>query len=153
MKGDWDTTNCPAERLELEITESGIVEDERASIAVIQRLRAMGIRIVMDDFGTERSSLVMLQKFPFDKIKIDRSFVFNVHENPERAAIIQATVLIGEAMSIPILVEGVEHRSELAFLRRARCNIVQGFIFGEPLQVDEARELAVIPIEYRRLWY
>lgn len=107
----------------------------------------------MDNFGTKRSLLMMLRTFPFDKIKHDRSFVFNVHETPEPAAIIQTTVLSGEAMSIPILAGGVEHRGEPAFLRRSRCNFVQGFIFGEPLQVGEARDLAAIPIEYRRLWF
>ncbi len=146
-------TGLDARRLELEITEASIIEDEENTLDVMHDLRSMGIRIAMDDFGTGYSSLAMLQKFPFDKIKIDRSFVIDVHENPERAAIIQATVLIGDAMSIPILVEGVESRDELSFLRRAKCNIIQGFIFGQPLVTEEVRDLTIIPEEFRRIWY
>ncbi len=144
-----EKTGLPARRLELEITEASIIEDEENTLGVMHKLRGMGIRIAMDDFGTGYSSLAMLQAFPFDKIKIDRSFVINVHENPERAAIIQATVLIGEAMAIPILVEGVEIREELTFLRRAKCHVVQGFIFGHPLEVEDVRKLAVIPDNLR----
>jgi len=145
-------TGMPASRLELEITEASIIDDEENTLSVMHELRSMGIRIAMDDFGTGFSSLAMLQKFPFDKIKIDRSFVIDVHENPERAAIIRATVLIGDAMSIPILVEGVEDRNELMFLRKAKCNIVQGFIFGKPLSTEEVRELAIIPDKFRAVW-
>lgn len=147
-----DETGLPANRLELEITEASIIEDEEATLEVMHRLRNMGIRIAMDDFGTGYSSLAMLQAFPFDKIKIDRSFVINVHENPDRAAIIQATVLIGEAMAIPVLVEGVENRDELTFLRRAKCHIVQGFIFGKPLDTQAVRKLALIPDQFRAVF-
>ena len=152
VEGILDKTGLPANQLELEITEASIIEDEENTLGVMHRLRKMGIKIAMDDFGTGYSSLAMLQAFPFDKIKIDRSFVIDVHENPERAAIIQATVLIGEAMAIPVLVEGVEQREELAFLRRAKCHIVQGYIFGKPLDVEEVRELALIPDKYRMVF-
>ncbi len=149
VQATLETTGLPASRLELEITEASIIEDEEATLDVMHRLRGLGIRIAMDDFGTGYSSLAMLQAFPFDKIKIDRSFVIDVHENPDRAAIIQATVLIGEAMAIPVLVEGVESREELTFLRRAKCHTVQGFIFGKPLDTQAVRKLAMIPDEFR----
>ena len=131
------------ERLELEITEASIIHDHAKTLAAMHQIKAMGVRIAMDDFGTGYSSLATLQTFPFDKIKIDRSFVTNVHTDDKRAAIIRATVMMCSAMNIPVLAEGVEYAEELAFLNSENCNEVQGFYFGKPLTQDEMRAITV----------
>lgn len=133
-------SRLPAERLELEITEASIIDDQVHTLKVMHRLKDMGIRIAMDDFGTGYSSLATLQAFPFDKIKIDRSFVRDVHEDDQRAAIVRSTLLLGAALEIPVLAEGVELEDELAFLKSENCNAVQGFYFGQPLSRDEMRK-------------
>ena len=103
----------------------------------MHKLQDMGISIAMDDFGTGYSSLAMLQAFPFNKIKIDRSFVQDVHTNAQRAAIVRSTLLLGTAFNIPVLAEGVEQKAELMFLRANKCDSVQGFYFGKPMSRDE----------------
>lgn len=129
-------------RLELEITEASIIDDKAHTLNVMHRLKAMGLRIAMDDFGTGYSSLATLQVFPFDKIKIDRSFVKDVHKDHQRAAIVRSTLLLGEALNIPVLAEGVEYEEELLFLQKENCQSVQGFYFGRPMKLEMARELA-----------
>ncbi|MEO1330133.1 MAG: EAL domain-containing protein [Pseudomonadota bacterium] len=128
-------------RLELEITEASIIDDQKNTLEVMHRLKAMGVRIAMDDFGTGYSSLASLRSFPFDKIKIDRSFVRDVHQNPQSSAIVRSTLLLGAALKIPILAEGVETEDELSFLSVEKCAEVQGFLFGKPLTVGEVRAL------------
>lgn len=125
------------ERLELEVTEASIIDDQVYTLKVMHKIKAMGVRIAMDDFGTGYSSLATLQAFPFDKIKIDRSFIQNVHLNHQSAAIVRSTLLLGEALNIPVLAEGVESDTELAFLKRERCGLVQGFFFGQPMRRSE----------------
>ncbi len=136
-----EATGLPSTRLELEITEASVIGDQAHTLRVIGRLRAMGIRIAMDDFGTGYSSLSMLQTIPFDKIKVDRSFITQVHNNPLRAAIVRSTLLIGTALKIPVLAEGVEDPEELAFLRAEGCDAVQGFYFGKPVGLDDVRAI------------
>ena len=133
-------TRLPPERLELEITEASIIDDAEHTLRVMHRLKVMGLRIAMDDFGTGYSSLAALQSFPFDKIKIDRSFVQDVHLNTQRAAIVRATVLIGKALEIPVLAEGAELEEEVDFLTKEGCGYVQGFYFGTPLPLDAVHE-------------
>jgi len=125
----------------LEITEASIIDDETHTLKIMHKLKAMGIRIAMDDFGTGYSSLSTLQSFPFDKIKIDRSFIQDVHFNEQRAAIVRSTLLLGAALNIPILAEGVEIESELNFLRSEKCNSVQGFFFGKPMNRAQVRQM------------
>lgn len=120
-------------RLELEITEASIIDDKQNTLAVMNRLKKMGVRIAMDDFGIGYSSLATLQTFPFDKIKIDRSFVSGVNRDAKRAAIVRATLLIGIAFDIPVLAEGVEDEDDLEFLIRENCHQAQGFFFGKPV--------------------
>ena len=131
------STRLHPSRLELEITEAGIIHDQTNTFDVMHRLQKMGIRIAMDDFGTGYSSLATLQAFPFDKIKIDKSFVQDLHKNKKRAAIVKATLLLAEAFNIPVLAEGVETEEELAFLNEIRCNTAQGFYFGKPMRLAE----------------
>ncbi|MFQ6553055.1 EAL domain-containing protein [Aestuariibius insulae] len=127
--------------LELEVTEASIIDDQEYTLKVMSRIKDMGVRIAMDDFGTGYSSLATLQAFPFDKIKIDKSFIRDVHINKQRAAIVRATILLGDALDVPILAEGVEVEDELSFLNNECCKFVQGFLFGQPMSVQQVREL------------
>lgn len=135
-------TGLDAGRLELEITEASIIDDQANALAVMHELKGMGIRIAMDDFGTGYSSLATLQAFPFDKIKIDRAFIDHVHAKPQRAAIVRSTLLLGSALRIPVLAEGVEKIEELDFLLAENCSEVQGFYFGKPMTTEDARIIA-----------
>ncbi|WP_375699306.1 putative bifunctional diguanylate cyclase/phosphodiesterase [Pseudophaeobacter sp. TrK17] len=140
-------TGLLPQRLELEITEASIIHDQAHTLKVMHKLKALGIRIAMDDFGTGYSSLSMLQTFPFDKIKIDRSFIQDVHKNPQRAAIVRSTLLLGDALDIPVLAEGVESEDELIFLREENCTSSQGYYFGLPMAREDMRRITCKPID------
>ena len=105
-------------RLELEITEGVLIEDFDRGLALLRRLKALGVRISMDDFGSGYSSLSYLQAFPFDKIKIDRAFVINLGRNPQSAAIVRAVIGLGHGLEMSIVAEGVETQEQLGFPRR-----------------------------------
>jgi len=126
-------TGLPASRLEIEITESGIIADHQHALHAIRRLKALGIKVAMDDYGTGYSSLSTLQSFPFDKIKIDRAFVDGVVTNKQSAAIVRSTLILAQSLDIPVLAEGVENEDHIDFLRREGCLQVQGFLFGKPV--------------------
>lgn len=124
------------DRLELEVTEASIIDDRAHTLKVMHQIKEMGVCIAMDDFGTGYSSLATLRAFPFDKIKIDRSFIRDVHLDNQRTAIVRSILLLGHALEIPVLAEGVEVEDELAFLKEERCEYVQGFLFGRPMSSD-----------------
>ncbi|MGZ5897835.1 MAG: bifunctional diguanylate cyclase/phosphodiesterase, partial [Xanthobacteraceae bacterium] len=124
-------------RLELEITETVLLQDDDENLAILHQLRALGISIVLDDFGTGYSSLSYLQRFPFDKIKIDRSFVANLTSRPDCAAIVCAVTGLARALDITTTAEGVETREQLDLLRAAGCMQVQGFLYGRPCPQSE----------------
>jgi EAL domain-containing protein (putative c-di-GMP-specific phosphodiesterase class I) len=124
-------------RLELEITESVLFQDSDVTLAILHKLRALGVRISMDDFGTGYSSLSYLRSFPFDKIKIDRSFISDIGTNRQSIAIVHAVVGLGRSLNIPILAEGVETKAQLDFLAKEGCNEVQGYLTGKPLAISE----------------
>ena len=105
----------PPGRLELEITEGVLIEDFDRGLALLRRLKGLGVRISMDDFGSGYSSLSYLQAFPFDKIKIDRAFVMNLGRNPQSAAIVRAVVGLGHGLEMSIVAEGVETQEQLVF--------------------------------------
>ncbi|WP_162560629.1 EAL domain-containing protein [Methylobacterium durans] len=128
-------------RLELEITESVLLTDAETVIAILHRLRALGVRIALDDFGTGYSSLSYLRQFPFDKIKIDRSFIREIAE-PNTAAIIRAVVALGTRLGIAITAEGVETADQLERVRLKGCTEVQGYLFSRPLPAAEALQFA-----------
>ena len=125
-------TGLSPSRLELEITETLMMRDVTRTLAVLRRLKALGITIAMDDFGTGYSSLSTLHAFPFDRIKVDRSFVAELSTSPQAAAIIRAVMLLGRNLGVEVVVEGVETGEQLEFLISRRCAKVQGFIFGRP---------------------
>ncbi|MDU6140949.1 DUF1688 family protein, partial [Bradyrhizobium sp.] len=106
-------------------------------VALLRRLKALGVRVSMDDFGSGYSSLSYLQAFPFDKIKIDRAFVMNLGRNPQSAAIIRAVIGLGHGMNMSIVAEGVETPEQLGFLAEQGCDSVQGYLLGKPLPIDK----------------
>jgi diguanylate cyclase (GGDEF)-like protein/PAS domain S-box-containing protein len=128
-------------RLELEITEGVLIDDFDRGLALLRRLKALGVRVSMDDFGSGYSSLTYLQAFPFDKIKIDRTFVINLGRNPQSAAIIRAVIGLGHGLGISIVAEGVETQDQLNFLVEAGCDAVQGYFIGRPCPIEHYAEL------------
>jgi diguanylate cyclase (GGDEF)-like protein len=129
-------TGLSPDRLELEITEGVLIDDFSRAISILRRLKNLGVKIAMDDFGTGYSSLSYLQKFPFDKIKIDRSFVSNVQANPQSATIIRAVIGLGRGLNLPIVAEGVETQGELDFLTQEACDEIQGYLVGRPAPIE-----------------
>jgi diguanylate cyclase (GGDEF)-like protein/PAS domain S-box-containing protein len=129
-------TGLSAARLELEITETALIRDFNRAIATLRQLKNLGVRIDMDDFGTGYSSLSNLRAFPFDKIKIDASFIKSVTDNPQAATIVRAVLGLGRGLGLPVLAEGVETAEELAFLVKEACPEVQGYYLGRPQSID-----------------
>jgi EAL domain-containing protein (putative c-di-GMP-specific phosphodiesterase class I) len=119
-------------RLELEITEGVLINNSSRALSILRKIKALGVKIAMDDFGTGYASLSSLQSFPFDKIKIDRSFVSGVDSNQQSAAIVRAVVGLSNALHMPVIAEGVETESERRFLMREGCGEVQGYLIGRP---------------------
>lgn len=130
-----------ASRLELEITEGTLLEDTDTVASTLHAIRALGVRVSMDDFGTGYSSLSYLRKFPFDKIKIDQSFVRGMGSDPESAAIVRTVVQLGASLGMATTAEGVETVEQLALIRAEGCDHVQGYLTGRPLPGDEADAL------------
>jgi diguanylate cyclase (GGDEF)-like protein len=124
-------------RLELEITESVLLQDNEATLGILHRLRDLGVRISMDDFGTGYSSLSYLRRFPFDKIKIDKSFVQNLQQGQGSIEIIRAVVGLGKALGMDVLAEGVETLQQLSILKGEGCDELQGYLFSKPRQVSD----------------
>ncbi|WP_395397499.1 EAL domain-containing protein [Novosphingobium sp. BL-8A] len=125
-------TGLSPRRLELEITETAIIGDKARALHILRKLKSMGVSIAIDDFGTGYSSLDTLNSFPFDKIKIDKSFVTCSDERPQARAIIRAVLALGRSLDVPVLAEGVETRSHVDLLQAEGCDQVQGFLFGRP---------------------
>jgi EAL domain-containing protein (putative c-di-GMP-specific phosphodiesterase class I) len=120
-------------RLELEITESLLLADTEQTLQTLHRLRALGVRISMDDFGTGYSSLSYLRSFPFDKIKIDRSFMQGLTAQEDSRAIIKAVIGLGRSLGMSTTAEGIETEEQLAAIREQGCNEAQGYLFSPPL--------------------
>jgi diguanylate cyclase (GGDEF)-like protein len=128
-------------RLELEVTESLWLQDTDAVFDKLTRLRAMGISIALDDFGTGYSSLTYLWKFPFDTVKIDRSFVTGMASDPKAGAIVNTIVALGRTLDLTVTAEGVETPAQAQALRESGCNQAQGYLFGRPLSAAAACDL------------
>jgi EAL domain-containing protein (putative c-di-GMP-specific phosphodiesterase class I) len=124
------------ERLELEVTETAIIADKRRALHILRQIKAMGVSIAIDDFGTGYSSLDTLRSFPFDKIKLDGSFMNEVEVNEQSKAIVRAILALGRSLCVPVLAEGVETRAQLEVLRLEGCNEAQGFLLGRPGAID-----------------
>lgn len=127
-------TELPANNLELEITESLLVEDDRGVMTAINQLKEMGVTLALDDFGTGYSSLSYLKRFPFNILKIDRAFVKDLMENPEDASLCKAIVAIATSLKLNVVGEGVETKEQLDFLRAIGTDIAQGYFYSKPLE-------------------
>jgi diguanylate cyclase (GGDEF)-like protein/PAS domain S-box-containing protein len=132
VKAALEESGLPARRLELEITESVLLQNSAATLAVLHELRAFGVRISLDDFGTGYSSLSYLRSFPFDKIKIDRSFVTDLATREDSMAIVRAVTGLGKSLGIVTTAEGVETDAQFDLLRREGCTQAQGYLFSRP---------------------
>ena len=130
-----------ASRLELEITEAVLIRDDEIALEVLHQLRALGVRIALDDFGTGYSSLSYLQRFPFDKIKIDRSFVKDITRAVASSSIVEAVVNIAAASNMTTTAEGVETEQQRELLRVLGCTEMQGYLFSPAIPAVEIRQL------------
>jgi diguanylate cyclase (GGDEF)-like protein len=143
-------SGLPAQRLELEITESALLEDSEAVLATLHELRAVGMRTALDDFGTGYSSLSYLRSFPFDKLKIDQSFVREMAHRPDCLAIVTSVLGLARELGMATTAEGVETEEQLAQLRRIGCTEVQGFLFDRPRPAADIRRWFVAGQDWMR---
>jgi len=133
----------PPDLLELELTETALMSNAERTIEVLTKLRTLGVKVAIDDFGTGYSSLAYLQRFPIDKLKIDIAFVRNITTNPNDAAIALAIISMAHSLKLRVVAEGVESRPQLEYLRRNRCDEVQGFFFSRPLSAQDIGQLVL----------
>ncbi len=133
-------TGLAPNRLELEITETALVRDLNRALLTLRQIKALGVHIAMDDFGTGYSSLSNLRAFPFDKIKIDGSFIKSVDSNEQAATIVRTVLGLGRGLGLPVLAEGVETAGEMKFLREQNCDEIQGYLIGRPAAIENFRE-------------
>lgn len=137
-----EETQLKPESLELELTESLLVANPKVATQIMNALKDIGVKISIDDFGTGYSSLSYLERFPFDILKIDRSFVQNIHNNPKNAAITTAIIHLAHQLNLKVIAEGVETEAELDFLAENQCDEIQGYYFSPPLPASEFKKLA-----------
>ena len=130
-------TGLSPSRLEVEVTESTIMSDQSRGLHILRKLKAMGISVAMDDFGTGYSSLATLHAFPFDKIKLDQSFVKRLPHDAAAAAIVRTVLALGISLRMPVLAEGIETEDQWEFLAREGCAKGQGYLFARPVAVEQ----------------
>ena len=145
VKAALQASGLPADRLELEITESVLLQNSETTLAVLHELRGFGVRISLDDFGTGYSSLSYLRSFPFDKIKIDRSFVTDLATRDDSMAIVRAVTGLGKSLGIVTTAEGVETEAQFDLLRREGCTQAQGYLFSKPRPAAEVEMMLSRP--------
>jgi diguanylate cyclase (GGDEF)-like protein len=144
-------TGFDAKRLELELTETTLLGNVESAESAMRRLKALGVQLALDDFGTGYSSLLYLRSFPFDKLKIDRSFVLSIEKAADAAAIVHAVVSLGRGLGMKVTAEGVETAEQHLFLRAAGVHYMQGFRFGKPMESAEIASRLATPGVYRSL--
>jgi EAL domain-containing protein (putative c-di-GMP-specific phosphodiesterase class I) len=137
-------SELPAQWLELELTESVIMDSAERSIVALEGLKALGVRLAIDDFGTGYSSLSYLKRFPLDKLKIDQSFVAGMTQDADDRAITTAVVAMAHSLGLEVLAEGVETAQQLDMLRALGCETVQGYLLGRPVPADRVHPLALL---------
>jgi len=133
-------TGLAPQHLELELTESLLLADVDHTLSILRELKSMGVTLAIDDFGTGYSSLSYLKRFPVSKLKIDRSFIRDVADNPDDAAITTAIINMSKSLNLKVIAEGVENEAQMSFLRTQRCDAIQGYYFSKPLVVADAAE-------------
>jgi len=134
-------TGLPAERLEIEITESVLMMADARTQQVMAGLRAMGVTLAIDDFGTEYSSLSRLAQFPINRLKVDQSFVRNMNSSASGAAVVTAVIQLAKALSLTVVAEGVEEPEQLLMLQGLLCDEAQGYLLGRPQPAEHIRKL------------
>ena len=145
IKKILEVTRFPAERLEIEITESSLLDDYNITQNTLVALKKRGIKISLDDFGTGYSSLSHLRSFPFDKLKLDRSFVSTMNDNPSSMAIVKAVLGLGRVLGLATTAEGIETAENIEFLREQGCTLGQGYFFGKPISAEEVEATWMAP--------
>lgn len=141
VSGVLEETGLDPSGLELELTESLLVQNVEAGIQTLKALSGMGVQLAIDDFGTGYSSLNYLKRFPIDRLKIDQSFVRDITHDPGDAAIVTAIISLSHSLRLKVIAEGVETEAQLAYLRAGQCDEMQGFYFSRPLPVEEMEQL------------
>jgi len=136
-----EESGLPPHRLELEITESLLIHDQKAAVATLDRLHAMGVRVALDDFGTGYSSLAYLKRFPFDALKIDGAFVRSLDDDGASSAVVRAIVDLARALRMGVTAEGIETPQQFRALRDLGCTEGQGYFCGRPMESDALRSL------------
>jgi diguanylate cyclase (GGDEF)-like protein/PAS domain S-box-containing protein len=136
-----EETGLPPDLLELEVTESSVMHNIERAVQVLTALKSMGVRLAIDDFGTGYSSLAQLKRFPIDTLKVDRSFIREIPDDPEDRAIAEAIIAMGRTLSLTVVAEGVETPEQQEFLRTRGCDQMQGFYFSKPISADEFADL------------
>ena len=134
-------TGFPPERFEIEITENALIGDLELARRIVLGLKSHGIRVALDDFGTGYSSLSHLSELPFDKLKIDRSFIHTMHNRPESATIVNAIIGLGRSLNMPTTAEGIESAADAELLTRLGCDVGQGFLYSRPVPAREVQAL------------
>jgi EAL domain-containing protein (putative c-di-GMP-specific phosphodiesterase class I) len=130
-------TGCRAEWIVIELTESTLVSDVGTTVSIFQRLRQLGTRIAIDDFGSGYASLGYVQHFPFDILKIDRDFIQGIDLNTKTATIASSMIQMAHRLELCVIAEGVETEAERDFLQQCNCDVVQGFLYGRPEPAQE----------------
>ncbi|WP_056438177.1 EAL domain-containing protein [Massilia sp. Root335] len=134
-----------AKCLDIELTESQVMDDVEQALDIMQRLKALGVKLSLDDFGTGYSSLAYLKRFPIDVLKIDKSFIRNLATDPDDAVIARSIITLGQSLQLQVIAEGVETEEQFAYLRRHRCDQIQGYYFSRPLPAGEFQHLLAAP--------
>ncbi|MBX3438395.1 MAG: EAL domain-containing protein, partial [Planctomycetaceae bacterium] len=135
----------PATCLHLEVTESGIMHNPQAAIGILQRLRQLGVKIDMDDFGTGHSSLSCLHDFPLDVLKVDRAFVENVQKGRDLTAVLHAVVTLADNLGLQVVAEGIQEADQVSLLQALGCEYGQGYFFAAPMSPDQFEEFVLQP--------
>ena len=137
IRGALEKSGMPAQLLELEITESMVMQNVERTVRVLEAIKSLGITLAIDDFGTGYSSMSLVKKFPIDALKIDRSFVREIMNDCEDKAIVDAIIALGRALNLTVVAEGVETAEQEAFLRAHNCDEIQGYLISKPVPADE----------------
>ncbi|GAM64916.1 sensory box/GGDEF family protein scrC [Vibrio ishigakensis] len=157
IRSALDKSKLPASQLDVEITESLLIHHNDETVALLNRIKELGVQLSIDDFGTGYSALSYLQKFPFSKLKIDRSFLQDMESTPSSQELVNAIIAMAKALNLRVVAEGVETDWDREYLQSHKCEYAQGFYFSKPLPaaefeallIEQVAELQPYPINLR----